>query len=336
MKEYPTYSVTIRTLGTAGEKYAATLRAIDSQTVRPQEIVVVIPYGYDLPQERIGNERFVRSKKGMVRQRAVGFREIKSEYTLALDDDVDFPEDFVERLFKSSSLSNADFVSPRVVLKGERDNTQIPRGIIGGGKKLFSNALNWVMGINYVTKDNDGFAIRIAPTGGFVSKKGINFDLPSPTQSGHGTICFGRTKSLKELDFESEQWLEDTGYALPDDQVMFYKLYLRDNALVYDPSIKIIHLDAGTSIMSDRKLKNIYASSRNGVIFWHRFIFKLSAKKISVSLAFGRRVFFSLFSALIKGLCHYDLSFFHTYLNGYKDGYKFISSKEYKSLPRVK
>lgn len=52
----PSYSVTIRTLGSAGEKYAATLDSIAKQKIKPEEVVVVIPYGYDLPKERLGYE----------------------------------------------------------------------------------------------------------------------------------------------------------------------------------------------------------------------------------------------------------------------------------------
>lgn len=111
----PTYSITIRTLGKAGEKYAATLNSISKQTVKPEEVVIVIPEGFDLPKERLGYERFVRCKKGMVWQRVVGFDEIESEFTLALDDDVDFNETFVEDLFNIAQKENADFIEAKIV-----------------------------------------------------------------------------------------------------------------------------------------------------------------------------------------------------------------------------
>lgn len=110
----------------------------------------------------------------------------------------------------------------------------------------------------------------------------IDENMIYPTQSGHGTICFGKTSSLKALHFEHELWLEGAEYALPEDQVMFYKLFLQGNKLIYAPKIKLIHLDAGTSITSDKKLKNIYASARNSLIFWHRFIFRTSKTKIGI------------------------------------------------------
>ena len=37
------YSVVIRTLGNTGEKYNVLLQSIKSQTIQPEEIIVVIP-----------------------------------------------------------------------------------------------------------------------------------------------------------------------------------------------------------------------------------------------------------------------------------------------------
>lgn len=85
------------------------------------------------------------------------------------------------------------------------------------------------MGVSPTSLHNNGFAVTIAPTGGFISKSKIENGRIYPTQSGHGTICFGRTDALRKLDFGSERWLEAAGYALPDDQVMFYKLFLQGN-----------------------------------------------------------------------------------------------------------
>ena len=40
------YSVAIRTLGTAGEKYIKLLKSIDAQTIKPEKVIVVLPEGY--------------------------------------------------------------------------------------------------------------------------------------------------------------------------------------------------------------------------------------------------------------------------------------------------
>lgn len=49
------YSVLIRTLGTAGDKYLRTLQAIDCQTVKPEKGYVALPHGYVQPKESLGN-----------------------------------------------------------------------------------------------------------------------------------------------------------------------------------------------------------------------------------------------------------------------------------------
>lgn len=121
------YSICIRTLGTAGEKYARTLASIKAQIIQPEEVVIVIPHGYELPKERLGYERFVRCDKGMVRQRVVGFNEMKSEYTLALDDDLSFEPDFAERLIELSASQDADFVNPKII------DIASPVSAFGGG-----------------------------------------------------------------------------------------------------------------------------------------------------------------------------------------------------------
>ena len=74
-----TYSVAIRTLGTAGEKYEKLLASIDRQTIRPDKIVVVLPRGYEPPQPILGCEEFVFSDKGMVPQRLAALEYIDSD-----------------------------------------------------------------------------------------------------------------------------------------------------------------------------------------------------------------------------------------------------------------
>ena len=78
MTNYCSYSVVIRTLGSTGSKYRALIDSIFSQTVQPEEIIVVLPEGYSLDYVS-GRERIVYSKKGMVSQRAEGISECNSD-----------------------------------------------------------------------------------------------------------------------------------------------------------------------------------------------------------------------------------------------------------------
>ena len=42
------YSVTIRTLGTAEDKYQRTLDSIATQSIQPKEVIIVLANGYEL------------------------------------------------------------------------------------------------------------------------------------------------------------------------------------------------------------------------------------------------------------------------------------------------
>ena len=124
------------------------------------------------------------------------------------------------------------------------------------------------MGVSIRKRLKDSFMVKVWRTGGFIVNSAVEDNKQYYSQSGHGTCVFGRTKALKELHFEEELWLQDAKYALPDDMVMFYKLYLRGNVIAMNREVEFVHLDAGSSLMDDnKKLNNIYASARNGLIF---------------------------------------------------------------------
>lgn len=321
------YSVAIRTLGTADEKYQKTLDSIAAQTIQPQEIIIVLAHGYEKPKEQLGYERFAFVEKGMVRQRVACFEESHAEYTLSLDDDVAFPPDFVSSLFDTLEQCEADFASPIVKELKNR----------GGGKYTFINKVkDWCLGISIRKHIKEPLLVKIWRTGGFIVNTSTDTYKQYYNQSGHGTCVFGRTKALKELHFEEELWLQDTKYALPDDMVMFYKLYLKGNIIAMNRNVDFLHLDAGTSLSdSDKKQNNIYASARNGFIFWHRFIYKHKDKKYLSILCFCRRVLFTTFFALLKGLLKCDLRAFRTYIKGYRDGWIYLHSNKYRQLPSI-
>ena len=114
------YTVVIRTLGKAGEKYQQMLDSLKVQTMPPKEIIVYIAEGYDIPKETIGTERYVYVKKGMVAQRALQYDEVKTEYMLFLDDDLYLPADTVEKMFSLLKENDGDVISPDIFPNAER------------------------------------------------------------------------------------------------------------------------------------------------------------------------------------------------------------------------
>lgn len=326
---FPDYSVTIRTLGTAGTKFEATLNSIANQTLPPKEVFVVIPDGYLLPKLPEW-ATVIRSEKGMVIQRIIGIEAVTTDYTMALDDDVEFGKDFAEQLMKTSLENGNCFVSPCVkgpsiiAEKKEHPNSRI--------KYLFKNRLKWMGGVNWETKFDDDYILKIANTGGFVCDNHKSSESIYKTQSGHGTIMFGPTTALKSVDFRQELWLEGCQYAWPDDQVEYYKLFINGYTLLYAPFIELRHLDAGTSITGEKKQKIAYSAARNAIIFWHRFIYLQRQKKVFLIFAISRRIIFSSLFALCKSIVQQNFNYLYAWVRGYWDGFRFIKSKDYKKL----
>lgn len=109
------YSVVIRTLGTAGEKYQRLLNSIAAQTIHPKHVYVVMAHGYAFPPQQLGTEIFVFTDKGMWKQRIHGIEYCAahgSELQLVCDDDIEFQPDFVERLMDIMNEYDADVLIP--------------------------------------------------------------------------------------------------------------------------------------------------------------------------------------------------------------------------------
>ena len=58
------YSVIIRTIGKAGEKYQNLLNSIAALVPQPKEVIVVLPEGYDEPAESWDGKHSTILQKG--------------------------------------------------------------------------------------------------------------------------------------------------------------------------------------------------------------------------------------------------------------------------------
>lgn len=114
------YTVVIRTLGVAREKYQILLNSLNKQTIQPSKILVYIAEGYEIPKESIGKEQYIYVKKGMVAQRALSYDEVDTEFILFLDDDVYLPETAVEQLYRYLIDYDADIIAPDVFPNAQR------------------------------------------------------------------------------------------------------------------------------------------------------------------------------------------------------------------------
>lgn len=148
--DLPKYSIAIRTLGTAGDKFVREIDSILSQTVLPDAIFAYIPNGYSIP-EFSGSENitWIRSPKGMVSQRSLPFNEITTPYILFLDDDIEMSPDTVEKLFDPIIRANADVVVANVFPNHEGSLLWKFKSALGG--TLPSLSKKWAFRIRHST-----------------------------------------------------------------------------------------------------------------------------------------------------------------------------------------
>lgn len=128
---------------------------------------------------------------------------------------------------------------------------------------------------------------------------------------------------LGDIHFENELWLEESGYPLPEDMVMFYKLYIYGHNIAVCLNTYFCHLDAASTNDGKRYLKIAQAKSGNFLIFWYRFIFlNLTGwkKYLSAILAILK---ISMECILYILKCH-NIASIKSVLKGFRFGFRFI------------
>lgn len=308
------YTVVIRTLGTAGKYYQRTLDSLLNQTIKPEAIIIYIAEGYPIPQETIGIERYVYVKKGMVAQRALPYNEVNTEYMLFLDDDVYLPPTGVETLYKEMIEYNAQVISPCTF-----SNHKV---------SWKSKIVQSLMGKEVTRLFGDRWAYKVLRTGGFsYNNNPVKSVYESTTNAGPCFFC--KKSDFLKIRYEEELWLDETPYALPDDQIMFYKMHLRGLKILTSFDSGIIHLDAGSTMQaSDEKVfKVIYSEFRNKTIFWYKYLYSQEKNlwmKCWCCICFGYMIAIQHVRSLVK-LMKGKKTEVEAFLKGVKDGKDFVS-----------
>lgn len=322
-----TYSIAIRTLGTAGEKYRKLLKSISSLTVQPEKIVVVLPEGYNPPRDQIGTEKFVFAQKGMITQRCKALEYINSDFILFCDDDVELESHFIEKLsvplvskeYDCSAGPLLDFFPPAGM-------KYLVASLLGGACKMVHGCRN-----TYV---------RILKTGGWSYNRSIDAKNHKiyKTESLPGTCFFIRTDAIKNIHFEDEIWAERNGYAAFEDRIMIYKLVKNGYkvCVVSDASYK--HNDGKTST-AILKMEPIYAGAFNHYVFWHRYLYSLSSNlvdKLWLKICISYYMVMSrLYNKMLQAVGRSNIQTYHAMMQGFSDAKEFVKSVEYKNLPSV-
>ena len=313
------YSVVIRTLGTAGEKYQKLLDSLNNQTISPSKIIVYIAEGFSLPKETIGKEHYVYVKKGMVAQRALRYDEVTTEYILFLDDDLVFPPDTVERMFALLKENQADVISPDIFPNAMRPLKYEVMMTLSGRMRARRGDAVW--------------GYKVMKTGGYSYNKEPRKEVYlSQTNAGACFLC--RKEVFLKIHFEEELWMDKMTYALGDDQVMFYKMYLNKFKILTWYNHQFVHLDAGHNLSPEKEMNRIYGDLYFKNVFWHRFVFSPECR-MHCKLWSAFCLLYSILFAVIISLIKFNVPTLRVKCRAIRDAWRFINSKEYRILPPV-
>lgn len=323
------YSIAIRTIGRAGEKYRKLLRSIDESAHRPEKVVIVLPEGYAPPEDRLGYEEFVYCPKSMIGQRLEALKYIDSEYTLFLDDDISFDPDFVDKLLEPLEEGKFDCSTGPLF-------SFFPASTAG----KIAGTLTGSVSVSLFHRD---MYVKILRSGGW-SYHTFNTEEKRyyPTESFAWTCFMIRTRCLRNIDMEYEiPWLEKHGYAVGDDRVMAYKLIKRGYKACIVSNALYAHNDAKTST-SSQEMVNTKPSFCMGffhVLFWKRFILDLESNWIYKT---ADRICFAYWLAAmfgyhcLKSIKKHNRPISRAFFRGIREGFAFMGTEEFKTLPAVK
>lgn len=316
-----TYSVAIRTLGTAGDKFRRELVSLHRQTIQPDKIVVYIAEGYPRPEIQIGVEEYVWVKKGMVAQRALQYREIDSDCILLLDDDVELAPDSAERMLKAMQEYGTDCVGADTF-----KNQDLPFKT-----KVFAALTNWV---TPHFDSNWAFKIRCHGSFSYLNNPTKSFYW---SQSCAGPCSMWKKDVFRAIKVEDELWLDRLGFPYGEDMITFYKLHVNGYKLgiLYDSGVT--NLD-GKSSSGDHhsNVKKYLTRSKGSFLIWWRCCYQ------SQHFFFGKLL--ACFFFLIKFLWLFLVNILaivpaksvmvpFLYVQGIFDAMRFVSSKEAKQIP---
>lgn len=323
------FSIAIRTLGRAGAKYQKLLDSIAQSEIQPEKVVVVLPEGYSKPKERLGYEELVYCPKSMVGQRLEALKYIDSEYTLFLDDDISFPPDFISKIAQPLIQKMYDCSTGPLF-------SFFPASRAG----VLAGTVTASVAVSLFHRD---MYVKILRSGGW-SYHTFNTEEERyyPTESFAWTCFLIRTQTMRNLSMEDEiRWLEKNEYAYGDDRVMAYKLVKRGYRACIVSNALYDHNDAKTST-SPAEISNIkpyYCRGFFQIVFWHRFIQKTEQSKMLKFVNFLCIAYWTIstfcYQLLKAVLTRGYWPLFHAFMQGIKDGIRYVRSEEYKRLMPV-
>lgn len=316
-----TYSIAIRTLGTAGEIFRRELLSIAAQTVPPERILVYLAEGYARPPFTVGREEYIEARKGMVAQRIRSYDEISSDVVFMLDDDVLLAPDSAERMLNALEKYGADCVGADTFRNQEMS---VPAQIYAAVTHLVfpHRSRKWAFRI----RRNGSFSYSRHPDKGFCL-----------SQSCAGNALMWRKASYRQLHLEDEMWLDELPFAYGDDMVETYKAYRNGCKLgvLYDSGCE--HLDNQSASGSFRKSPQwMHTRTMASFIIWWRTIYQTtaaaSAERIYTAFCFTAKSVWLFGVMCALSLLRLSPRYIVSYIKGLYDGRQFVHTARFRSL----
>ena len=326
-----TYSIAIRTLGTAGNAFRRELMSIANQTLQPEKVLVYVAdsTGLRFVDKSIGKEEFRYVKKGMVAQRALSYDEIDSDYILLLDDDVELAPDTAERLLNAIVEKDADCVGADV----------FKNYAMSIWSKIFAILTNFVF--PHLDKE---WGLKIHRNGSFSYQtpkyvRGKEKVL-TKTQKVDGPCAMWKKSSINSVRWQDELWMDMLSeFAYGDDTVESYKSFVNGGSLWLMYNSGVEYLNAKTASKSyHHSNKKYYVRSLMSFCIWWRTIYEVlihtTGNSFTAIFAFCVKWIWLLLVNIIAGFLLLDLRIPYYYIKGTIDAWKFVHSKEYSLIPK--
>lgn len=316
------YSVAIRTLGTS-PVLREELESLAKQTKQPDAIYIYLADGYPCPSFRVGREEYIYVKKGMVAQRALPYKEVRSDYLLLLDDDVVLADDSIEKMLSAIRQYDADCVGA--------DTFQ--NHLMSLSAKLYAALTNLV-----VPHYDNKWAFKIHSNGSFsyINNPTKNYYR---SQSCAGPASLWKTSVLRSIHLEDEIWMDEMEFSWGDDALEFYKLFKNGYHLgvLFNSGIK--NLDAKSASSSYHiDLKKYYKRSYASHVLWRRMIYDCEChslfSKSYACITYSIKVVWLFFVNIVAGLIKFKFIIPYYYAKGIVDAMRFVDSENYKCLPK--
>lgn len=317
-----TYSVAIRTLALSPDSLRKVLQGVFSQTLLPEKVIIYIARNYATPSWRVGYEQYVYTDKGMMSQRALPYTELTSDYILMLDDD----------------LVPAPATAARLLTTAETEKTDLL------GADVFQNHLlpltaRLAAAVSSLVMPHYGHdkAFRLRRNGAFsyIARPRRQFYI---SDTCCGPLMLWRRESFLRLHAEDEKWIDTLGYAYGEDALLSYKATANGMKTGIDFRAEVTNLDSRTS--SDRYRndpRRLYIRTKAMFITWWRMCYKPHGNHCHGAAAalFGGTFKYLWLTSVMLALSAVRLSStpIRAYLRGLRDGYRYVRSDTYLSIP---